>query len=96
MRVCFSCKGTKNLKSIFIEDCDCHFDSMRGIFEVINHSVCRHCFFETCLCEEDRHLAYECLEDPTCDNHEQTRKYDTNWNDYDYYWKLKKVVEVSI
>jgi len=89
MRKCFSCKATKNLKSILIEDCDCHFDSMRAIFEVINHSVCRHCFFEIGSCGEDRHSATECLEEETCENHEMTKKYDINWNDYDYNWNLK-------
>jgi len=86
MRKCFSCKETKNLKSIFIEDCDCHFDSFE---KPEYHSVCRHCFFETCACDYDKHLSYECLEDETCENHEQTKKYDTNWNDYDYHWNLK-------
>jgi len=89
MRECFSCKETKNLKSIFIECCDCHLDSLDID---ISHSTCKHCFFESCSCGQDMHQVSECLEEPTCENHEQIKKYDTNWNDYDYYWTLKTIL----
>jgi len=42
MRQCFSWGETKNPKSIFIEDCDWHFD----LFEKPeNHLVCKYYFF---------------------------------------------------
>lgn len=76
MRQCYSCKATKNLKKIFIEDCDCHFDSME---KPEYHSVCKNCFFETCACDYESHSASDCLEDSTCENHERTKKYLSKW-----------------
>jgi len=87
MRKCFSCSVTKNLKSVFIEDCDCHFDSFD---QPLHHSTCRGCYSDLCPCEDGYHFVVDCLEDETCVNHKQSKEYDTNWNDYDYNWKLKK------
>ncbi len=90
MRKCYSCGETKNLKSIFIEDCDCHFDSFE---KPEYHSVCKHCFFESCGFE--MHQASECLEDKICENHEQTKLYESNWDDYDYGWNQKMTLQTS-
>ena len=91
MRKCYSCKETKALKLIFLEDCDCHFNSVE-----INpqHSVCKNCFFEQCSCDEYKHLVNECLEDKECENHKRMVEIMNNWNGFDYYWKPKKIITV--
>ena len=95
MRKCYSCKEIKNLKSIFIEDCDCH-DDMEKILESPNHSVCKHCFFETCAIEFEGRPASECLEEPKDSaDYKQAKEYEDNWNNYDYHWKLKKSITLS-
>jgi len=91
MRKCYSCNATKELKSIFLEDCDCHYDlPLSQIDKEINHSVCKPCFFEQASCGQDMHSVSECLEEKNCENYKQMLDYETNWNNYNHYWTLKK------
>ena len=89
MRKCFSCGETKSLKSIFVEDCDCHFDKL-NIGDPVNHSVCKVCFFDHGAIEMDGPEVSECLEDSNGEYYEKANSYNENWNGYDYHWNLKK------
>lgn len=86
MKQCWNCKSTKNLKSIFIEDCDCHFDSIE---KPEYPWTCKNCFFESCACGYETHSADECLTYESCENHENTKQYLSNWNDFDSHWKRR-------
>jgi hypothetical protein len=83
-RKCFACGLTIGLKGIEIPDCDCGNDSNWH-----HHSVCKKCYFETCVCEMDGHDVSDCLKDETCTNHKKTFGLFHNWDDYDYHFKPK-------
>ena len=86
MRKCHECGETKGLKQIMLESCDddTHHHENNGY----RGSICAGCFV-ICSCEEDFHDVDDCLQDPECPNHKQTKSYCENWHDYDYHWKLK-------
>ena len=83
---CHYCNTKENLKSCFIAlpaDRDAFF-----ISEVPpNNSVCKKCFLNRILCDtESTHYIADCILDSDCPNHESSKEYYMNWNNYDYDW----------
>lgn len=97
MRKCHECNETKGLKSIQVPYCDDethnHLDK-DGYPK--NASICHSCYvLVACGGDEEWHDVDDCLQDPECPNHKHTKELCENWDNYDYYWKLKKQNETT-